>query len=224
MKKAFTLAEVLITLGIIGVVAAMTMPTLIQKQQDVATVSRLEKAYSILSQAVISAQQEYGEIDFWTIVDNNQESTRENFARVEPYLKIVRKCDNEAGCWAKQTQSLSGEQARWSTDFGFGVDYMGFTLNDGTNVVFDFTTPSLSEIFGFPEYLDSAYIIFYVDVNGDKRPNKFGRDIFVFALGPKGLIPAGIANNSANCSPSIKSNISGYDCAYKVLQEKAIKY
>ena len=35
MKKAFTLAEVLITLGIIGVVAAMTMPTLIQKQQDV---------------------------------------------------------------------------------------------------------------------------------------------------------------------------------------------
>ena len=76
MKKAFTLAEVLITLGIIGVVAAMTMPTLIQKQQDVATVSRLEKAYSILSQAVISAQQEYGEIDFWTIVDNNQESTR----------------------------------------------------------------------------------------------------------------------------------------------------
>ena len=96
MKKAFTLAEVLITLGIIGVVAAMTMPTLIQKQQDVATVSRLEKAYSILSQAVISAQQEYGEIDFWTIVDSNQESTRENFARVEPYLKIVRKCDNEA--------------------------------------------------------------------------------------------------------------------------------
>lgn len=82
MKKAFTLAEVLITLGIIGVVAAMTMPTLIQKQQDVATVSRLEKAYSILSQAVISAQQEYGEIDFWTIVDSNQESTRENFARL----------------------------------------------------------------------------------------------------------------------------------------------
>ena len=128
MKKAFTLAEVLITLGIIGVVVAMTLPTLIQKQQDVATVSRLEKTYSILSQAVMSAQQEYGEIDFWTIVDNNQESTRENFARVEPYLKKVRKCDNEAGCWAKQTQSLSGEQARWSTDLGLVLIIWGLLL------------------------------------------------------------------------------------------------
>lgn len=46
MKKGFTLAEVLITLGIIGVVAAMTLPTLVQKYQDKADHSHLQKVYS----------------------------------------------------------------------------------------------------------------------------------------------------------------------------------
>ena len=55
---AFTLAEVLITLGIIGVVAAMTMPVLIQNHQEKVTVTRLKKAYSILSQAYMSSSAE----------------------------------------------------------------------------------------------------------------------------------------------------------------------
>ena len=49
VRHAFTLAEVLITLGIIGVVAAMTMPTLIQKQNERETVVRLKKIHSVLS-------------------------------------------------------------------------------------------------------------------------------------------------------------------------------
>ncbi len=58
MKKAFTLAEVLITLGIIGVVAAMTMPVLINNYQKKVTAVRLEKFYTIMSQAVIRWQNE----------------------------------------------------------------------------------------------------------------------------------------------------------------------
>lgn len=49
MKKAFTLAEVLITLGIIGVVASMTMPSLISKYQERVFVERLKQTYSIFS-------------------------------------------------------------------------------------------------------------------------------------------------------------------------------
>ena len=55
MKKGFTLAEVLITLGIIGVVAAMTLPTLIEKHQKKVSAVRLEQTYSQLSQAVLMA-------------------------------------------------------------------------------------------------------------------------------------------------------------------------
>ena len=223
-RTAFTLAEVLITLGIIGVVAALTLPSLIQKQQDKATVSRLEKIYSVLSQASLYAREEHGDFEDWNIIDNNQASTRENFAYFEPYLKILRKCDNKSGCWAEQTQSLSGQKARWSDNYKMGVDYISITLNDGINVVYDFAEPSLNYVYGLPSYVNKSYIVFLVDVNGNRRPNKWGRDIFAFILGPNGIIPAGIGNNSANCDPNKKSDVAGYDCAYRVLKEKAIKY
>ena len=71
-KKAFTLAEVLITLGIIGVVAAMTIPTLINAQQEKATITKLKKTYSVLQQALLSAQQEYGDVPSWGFVGNYQ--------------------------------------------------------------------------------------------------------------------------------------------------------
>lgn len=55
-KKAFMLAEVLITLGIIGVVAAMTLPAMIQKQQKKEVIVSLQKMYSTLMQAAESYQ------------------------------------------------------------------------------------------------------------------------------------------------------------------------
>ena len=58
-KKAFTLAEILITLGIIGVVSAMTMPSLIQNYREKQTVTAVKKAYSEFSQAYAMTVQEY---------------------------------------------------------------------------------------------------------------------------------------------------------------------
>ena len=51
MKKAFTLAEVLITLGVIGVVAAMTMPSLVANYQKKVWVNQLKKTVSVMNQA-----------------------------------------------------------------------------------------------------------------------------------------------------------------------------
>ncbi len=67
MKKrnAFTLAEVLITLGIIGIVAAMTMPTLIQKNNNRVVETRLMKFYSAINQAVKMAEVYYGDKKYW---------------------------------------------------------------------------------------------------------------------------------------------------------------
>ena len=60
IKPGFTLAEVLITLGIIGVVASMTLPSLVQKQTEKTTVARVKKAYSILQQAYMLTVQDNG--------------------------------------------------------------------------------------------------------------------------------------------------------------------
>ena len=64
-KKAFTLAEVLITLGIIGVVAALTMPSLIAHHRKVATASKLKKFYSTMEQAIRFGEAEYGDSNEW---------------------------------------------------------------------------------------------------------------------------------------------------------------
>ena len=64
-RIAFTLAEVLITLGIIGIVAAMTLPTLIQDYQKKQAVSQLKKTYSIMNQAIKLAETKHGDATYW---------------------------------------------------------------------------------------------------------------------------------------------------------------
>ena len=64
-KRAFTLAEVLITLGIIGVVAALTLPNLIENHQKQVTASHLKKMYSIVKNAVNLAEIENGPKENW---------------------------------------------------------------------------------------------------------------------------------------------------------------
>ena len=77
-KCAFTLAEVLITLVIIGVIAAITLPTLITKYQKEQTVTRLKKVYSTLSQTNQRAIADNGPMDTWDIgeADNSQEAIK----------------------------------------------------------------------------------------------------------------------------------------------------
>lgn len=60
-RLGFTLAEVLITLGIIGVVAALTLPALIQNYQKKATATSVKKAYSELNQVIQMAKADYGD-------------------------------------------------------------------------------------------------------------------------------------------------------------------
>jgi len=70
MKKAFTLAEVLITLGIIGVVAAMTMPVLMQNHKKQVTVARLKKAYNTISNAISLSEIDNGPMSDWPQGEN----------------------------------------------------------------------------------------------------------------------------------------------------------
>ncbi|MDR1327237.1 MAG: type II secretion system GspH family protein [Heliobacteriaceae bacterium] len=66
-KTAFTLAEVLITLGIIGVVAALTMPALITKYQKQAAVIKVKKFYSTMNQAIKLSEVENGSANEWNV-------------------------------------------------------------------------------------------------------------------------------------------------------------
>ncbi len=65
IKKGFTLAEVLITLGIIGVVAAMTLPAIIQRHVNSVVETRLAKFYTTFNQAIQKAEVQYGDRTTW---------------------------------------------------------------------------------------------------------------------------------------------------------------
>lgn len=100
-SKGFTLAEILITLGIIGVVASMTMPTLINKTNRKQDAAKIKKFYSTMSQAIILAENQYGSAADWPInsairdengliIDSQSDATLEFFNKYfAPYIKII---------------------------------------------------------------------------------------------------------------------------------------
>ena len=102
-KVAFTLAEVLITLGIIGIVAAMTMPALIQKNNNKVVETRLKKFYSAINQAVLMAEKDYGDKKVWyedlagadvdeegNIIEGSSEAEVWFRKYLAPYMKITK--------------------------------------------------------------------------------------------------------------------------------------
>lgn len=100
-RFGFTLAEVLITLGIIGVVAAITMPTLITKYQKHATVNKLKNSYSILVQAFERAKSDYGlDINEWEIQGSTDTEKSKYFAEtyLMPYMKVINRCNTSSNC------------------------------------------------------------------------------------------------------------------------------
>lgn len=227
MKKAFTLAEVLITLVIIGVIAAFTIPAIINAQNDKETLARLKKSYSTLSQVMMTSQALNGSFTDWGMRDNDTSSIEQTFNYyILPYIKNLKKCVNTAGCWTSQkTKAFDGNgYASTSYDTGMGQNNITFILNDGTFVSMDIYGNDVDEVFGITEDVAFPTLTFAVDINGDKAPNQVGKDVFFFVLTKHGLAPAGKDNSAARCYAGATGGYSGYDCAAKVLKTGSVQY
>ena len=189
-KAAFTLAEVLITLGIIGVVAAMTLPSLIQNYQKKALATQTQKFYSTMSQAVKQYMADYGVDDLRNTPlasDNYEEGySPEAMASLRDfatkYLKVVKECKSrdEGGdnCFAP-------EYRYWNNSL-IGNSYINGWPN--TYVLADGSTISISYC-GNKEA--PCQIDLYVDVNGKKGPNKPGYDWWDMDIFYDGVIDEG---------------------------------
>ncbi len=169
-KVAFTLAEVLITLGIIGVVAAMTLPSLINNYQKKETISKLKKVYAMLCNTTSMAVAEYGDTYGWEVGNNLNWATSKDFAEkyMIPYLKVAKVCENNSTSDCNYPiKRLNGQSFNNYESF---VPSYRFYLVDGTFVcvVANRTYPNLHD--------KLVQIIF--DINGPKNPNKVGKDIF----------------------------------------------
>lgn len=215
-KAAFTLAEVLITLGIIGVVAAMTMPSLIQNYQEKATVTKLKKCYSLVSQAYVSILNDEGGSD--TLQAGDDLEMMEKFGK---YLKYQKTCGRNKGCFPNVTyKSVTGNgYNKWEDDT---TDRSRAILTDGTLIMFN-----KSAMWGGNEgnYL---YAQIYVDINGFKGPNQLGKDFFYFYISPEKIVPAGAkALEEKNEDQKFTKNCiqqNGYACAAWVIYNENMDY
>lgn len=215
-RAAFTLAEVLITLGIIGVVAAMTMPSLIQNYQEKATVTKLKKCYSLVSQAYVSILNDEGGSD--TLQAGDDLEMMEKFGK---YLKYQKTCGRNKGCFPNVTyKSVTGNgYSKWEDDT---TDRSRAILTDGTLIMFN-----KRAMWGGNEgnYL---YAQIYVDINGFKGPNQLGRDFFYFYINPEKIVPAGAkALEEKNEDQKFTKNCiqqNGYACAAWVIYNENMDY
>ena len=99
-RYAFTLAEVLITLGIIGVVAAMTIPNLMTAYQKQQTEARLKQAYSVLTNAVRLSESENGNLDIPTDMGMSSHDLHLVFQEsIAPYLAGASRISNTSIGW-----------------------------------------------------------------------------------------------------------------------------
>ena len=181
-RAAFTLAEVLITLGIIAVVAAMTMPTLIANHQKQVAVTRLKKAYTSFSQALIQSESVNGFAENWINQDmplNEQTNTEYFNTYWKPFLKIAKVCTTQDyKCGYKSNGPWKYHNGNpWVYSHVMPMYRSSFYLADGTFVVLNFGTVDKDG-----NYIVSNTQNLYIDINGPKNPNTLGKDVFKFYI------------------------------------------
>lgn len=177
-QQAFTLAEVLITLGIIGVVATMTIPALIQNTQHQEWVSGVTKFYSIMSQAVLNWKADIGcGNDAYTCLAGQglPDNTCSNFDQIAKFLSVVDTAGTGNGLssanWLPDVSyKYDGTQQPNGSRTGLSNNAQGckYLLKDGTTFEMD---------------VDQAGFKIHFDVNGKKPPNRIGKDIYLLFIG-----------------------------------------
>lgn len=178
VKKGFTLAEVLITLGVIGIVATITIPNLIGNYAKKQQVAQLQRSVNALS---VAATTYLADNDEDTLEATNFADDRENF--VQNYLK---------GSYATRVADVFPNKYQGYLSYG------EYSISDATSSFLSNWSLSNEDICGKLKTgaaicigrtaNDDGKRIVVIDVNGDANPNVFGRDVFGVILNADGSI------------------------------------
>ena len=205
---AFTLAEVLITLGVIGVVAAMTLPTVVANYQKTVTVKKLKKAYTTLLQVV---QRSYIENEVISgAIDLNQNYTANEYKNFfdKYFLQFFdnpKVFKNNAHPYGETQPYKTLKNSRWAVEYTTMDSYgrVAFCSKDG--IFYLFLINSVREL----------QVV--IDINGTQKPNMLGKDVFMFKIDLKSnnIVPAFANDADLRC----KKTSYGDSCAAKIIKD-----
>jgi len=200
-KSAFTLAEVLITLVIIGVVAALTIPTAINRMQREELRSQFKKAVSVLYQVVQKMKADNGDL----VLDYNNDTVPIFRERFMSYFHVTCK-----------ENCVNLRKYRNFNDTSAVTIYSNDSFFTNTIIVQDGMT------FGFSaSYHNALYII--VDINGPgKKPNRLGYDVFGFFVRGTQIYPCepGEPASTVICSSTSSAAYNGYGCTKRAISDE----
>jgi prepilin-type N-terminal cleavage/methylation domain-containing protein len=204
----FTLAEVLITLGIIGVVSAMTIPALMNKCQKIVLANQAKKEYAMWTQVFKNILADnnttsLSETELWGKIDGSVSS---RYSPTESSEYFGTTLDNtsfwaELGKYVKISPSATKDAKEYSFNDardGFSLtnpNYPIYLANGSKLTVYEFrktpyreTDAVCSKIKELGGSMCSRAGSIDIDVNGNKGPNVYGRDIFEFFLSDEGVL------------------------------------
>lgn len=234
--SGFTLAEVLITLGIIGIVAAITIPTIINEYQKTQFVAAMKRNYSEFNQILVKMADDYGCPGDLTCVTPLQPSKPIQGAGDEfvKYIKVVKNCGTATlGCFSNSVANNYDGTGRYDRD-NDSIYYKFITASGASVRIMKFSFLSNYST-GATGHMKQTLGSADIDVNGPiKGPNSYGRDIFVFYItngkGPN-FYPAGGADDNYDAGSGVwrtaagtptrcySGNTWGFSCSGRVMDE-----
>lgn len=199
-RRAFTLAEVMLVLSVIGIISALTIPGVVQNLNDKQGIVSWKKAFSDLSQAQKMAMID-NDGSFLSICPTNDHNCLRD--KIVVNLKPLKLCNaplTAGNCW---------HNVEVPNSFGQVLgDDSGAILSNGSYVSFDMDDSSCK----FNDGLGTICGKISIDINGPKPPNIGGKDIFGAYILQDRLVPAGVPGNSFQCV-----NGNGVGCSYSKL-------
>lgn len=177
--KAFTLSEVLITLGIIGIAAAMTLPALTNKYEKIVIESQLKKSYSDFYNVVVRSQVDNGDYRYWNYTLNSQLFVNKYFS---PYIKLDL-CDEYnstktgENCFVKDP---AGPFNTWYRQPDKRIEQGGRYSVAPKYQIADGRWVSIQNLYDLDR--NWVWVEFIIDVNGSRGHTVLGEDVFQFCL------------------------------------------
>ena len=233
-KAAFTLAEDLITLGIIGIVAAITVSS-IKHIRYAGYAQTFLKTYSEIQQAHNNVVSKYGDPSTWpftvrgvSVDDSGNEQIAswymDEFKTTQRCMKPPYWNANECSPAPEGTiKRLSGEY--FPSNTFFDPYFYSMLLPDGRLIQIGFREYTFAVLWGYPK------LFFTVDVNGRfKKPNQLGRDIFLIAMDTNSSAQYSIQpiirayGSDKLLYDTCKPDSTGYSCSENIIRDQAMKY